>query len=365
VVLNQSDLLEPGSRDACRVDLERLLRADGLDDVPVFTISARTGHGLGDLRRVLQRRVAAHIAAIDRLAADVTATAGVLAAGCSDGAAHGIRRTDRERLVESLAEAAGVPAVTRAVALSHRRRGSLAAGWPFLRWVRRLRPDPLRRLRLGPQPDPDSRTSLPGPTPLQSAQVAAAARSLAHGAAAGLCAPWPSLVRSAATRSEDQLTDRLDRAVAAADLEPGRPRWWRMMGLVQAILATVALAGGVWLLVLAALGFLRLPDVLPLPKVDGIPLPTLLLGGGLLAGLLLAALAGAFNRIGARRRARAAAASLGGRVEEVATQLVIQPVEAELAAHDRLCAATREALAVNGRLRALGRRGRVRAGRGA
>ena len=345
VALNQSDLLEPGNRDACRADLERLLREDGLSAVPVLTISARRGDGLDDLRRVLERRVAARSAAVDRLAADVTTTASVLAAGCSDDAAPGIGRADRQRVVESLAEAAGVYTVTRAVALAHRRRGSLATGWPFLRWVRRLRPDPLRRLRLGSRPDPDLRTSLPGPTALQSAQAAAAVRSLANGAAVGLSAPWPSLVRRAATRSEDQLADGLDRAVAGADLDPPRPRWWRLVGVLQALFAIVALAGGLWLLVLAALGFLHIPDVLPLPEVEGIPLPTLLLGAGLLAGMLVALLARTFNRVGARRRARAAAVSMNRRVEEVASQLVIQPVEAELAAHDRLCAATRRALA--------------------
>jgi GTP-binding protein EngB required for normal cell division len=363
VVLNQSDLLEPRSRDACRVDLERLLLDDGLDGVPVFTISARTGDGLDDLRRVLERRVAARSAAVDRLAADVTTAASALAAGCSDDEGHGIRSADRGRLVDSLAEAAGVSTVTRAVALAHRRRGILATGWPFLRWVRRLRPDPLRRLRLGPRPDPDSRTSLPGPTSLQSAQTAAAARSLANGAAVGLRAPWPSLVRRAAIRSEDDLAGRLDQAVAGADLDPGRPRWWRLVGLLQALLAAVALAGGLWLVVLAVLGFLHLPDVLPLPEVEGIPLPTVLLGGALLAGMVLALLAGVLNRIGAGRRSRAAAASMRRRVEEVASELVIGPVEMELAAHARLCAATREALAP-GRLRSFGRRGLAPAGRG-
>jgi GTP-binding protein EngB required for normal cell division len=364
VVLNQSDLLEAWSRDACRVDLERLLRNDGLDGVPVFAISARTGDGLEDLRGVLERRVAARSAAVDRLAADVTATASVLAAGCSDQAAHGVRRGDRQRLVDSLTEAAGISTVTRAVALAHRRRGSLATGWPFLRWVRRLRPDPLRRLRLGPRPDPDSRSSLPGPTALQSAQAATAARSLANGAAAGLRAPWPSLVRRAATRTEHDLAERLERAVAGAHVDPSRPRWWRLVGVLQALLVATALAGGLWLLVLAVLGFLHLPDVLPLPKVEGIPLPTLLLGGALLAGMLVALIAGACNRIGARRRTLTAAASIRRRVEEVANRLVIEPVEAELAAHDRLCAATSEALAPAGRLRSLGRRGLAPAGGG-
>jgi hypothetical protein len=218
----------------------------------------------------------------------------------------------------------------------------------------------LRRLRVGERPDPDVHTSLPGPTPVQSAQAATAARALADGAAGDLSPPWPSLVRAAATRSEDRLAERLDRAVAGAELNPRRPRWWRVAGLLQALLAAVVLAGGLWLLVLVALGFLHLAEVLPLPEVEGVALPTLMLGGGALAGILLALLTRAFNRIGARSRARAAAASLSRRVEDVANDLVIGPVEAELAAYERLCAATREAMAGPGRRGTLTRRRRNR-----
>ena len=352
VVLNQADLLDAGARDACRDDLRRLLREDGLHRVPVLVVSARSGAGLGDLRGELERRVAARGAAVARLAADVSTTAAALAIGCAERPAEGLRRADHRGLTGALAEAAGVPTVTRAVALAHRRRGALATGWPFVRWLRRLRPDPLRRLRVGERPDADVHTSLPGPTALQSAQAANATRDLADRAAGQLPPPWPSLVRAAATGSGDRLAERLDRAVAGAELNPRRPRWWGAAGLLQTLLAAVVLAGALWLLVLVVLGFLRLDQALPLPDVEGLPLPTLLLGGGALAGILVAMLTRALNRIGARRRARAAAASMSRRVEDVANELVIGPVEAELAAHDRLCAATREALDGPRRLRA-------------
>lgn len=345
VVLNQVDLLDPVARDTCRDDLRRLLREDGLDRVPVLAVSARSGAGLGDLREELKRRVAARSAAVARLAADVSTTAAALAAGCSERSAERLRRVDRQRLIGSLAEAAGLSTVARAVARAHRRRGALATGWPLVRWLRRLRPDPLRRLGVGERPNPDVHTSRAGPTAVQSAHAATATRALADGAAGDLSSPWPSLVRAAATRQEDRLAERLDRAVAGAELNPRRPRWWRAAGLVQALLAAVMLAGALWLLVLMALGFVRLDEALPLPEVEGLPLPTLMLAGGALAGILLALLTRWFNRFGARRRARAAAASMRRQVEDVANELVIGPVEAELAAHDRLCAASREALA--------------------
>lgn len=359
-VLNQSDLLEPPGREACQSDLQRLLREDGLDGVPVLTVSGHTGAGMEELRRVLQRRVAARSAAVERLAADVTTAASALSEACGDARPGRIGRGERQRLVDALGQAAGVPAVVGAVANSHRRSGSLATGWPFVRWVRRARPDPLRRLRLGERPDPGVHTSLPGPTPVQSAQAAAATRALATAAAGDLPAPWPGLVRGAATRAEERLPDQLDRAVSGANLELRRPWWWPVVGLLQLLLAAAALAGALWLLVLMGLGFLHLDQAVPLPEYEGFPLPTLLLAGGAIAGLVLAALMRVLNAAGARRRARRAQAALHRRVEGVAQELVIEPVESELAARERLCEATRTALGGGGPLSGLSRRARAR-----
>lgn len=98
----------------------------------------------------------------------------------------------------------GVPTVVRAVGDAHRRRGALATGWPFVRWLRRFRPDPLKRLRLPESPQPQVRTSLSPPTDVQRAQVASAARRLADGATEGLPQPWPRLARQAATAADDR-----------------------------------------------------------------------------------------------------------------------------------------------------------------
>ena len=98
-----------------------------------------------------------------------------------------------------------------------------------------------------------------------------------------------------------------------------------------------------WLVALALFGWLRIEDVVPLPEVAGVPIPTWLLLGGLAAGLLLAFLTRLANGAGARRRARKAARSLREQVEAVAQELVLAPVELELDAHARLCAAVEAA----------------------
>ena len=68
----------------------------------------------------------------------------------------------------------------------------------------------------------------------------------------------------------------------------------------------------------------------------GIPAPTALLAGGLLAGIVVAFLARLANGAGARRRARRARKALDERVAAVAGELVLAPLEAELAVLARL-----------------------------
>jgi GTP-binding protein EngB required for normal cell division len=342
VVLNQADRLARDDLDACLADLAALLDRDGLPHVPVLALSARTGEGIEPLRAALAERVALREAASTRLAADVTTAAAGLAPGCGEGAHGSVGRADRAALIGALEEAAAVPAVVGAVKRAHRRRGALATGWPFARWALRLRPDPLRRLRL---PDvveadrPADRASLPAPTPVQQAQVASGARAVAVRAAGGLPDPWPGLLRAAAVAAEEEIPGRLEAAVAGTDLGLRAPRWWRLAGAAQRVLAVVALAGVLWLAALAVLGYLRLDDVVPTPELEGIAVPTLLLAAGGGGGLLLALLARLANAAGAGRRARAAAAALRARVAAVAEDLVLAPVERELDARQRLCAA--------------------------
>jgi hypothetical protein len=70
--------------------------------------------------------------------------------------------------------------------------------------------------------------------------------------------------------------------------------------------------------------------------LNGVPVPTLLLVGGMVAGIFFAFLARIANGVGAQRRSRRAARTLRRQVEEAAQELVFGPVEQELEAHERL-----------------------------
>ena len=355
VVLNQVDRLDAAAREACLADLRRLLDAEGLDAVPVLGASARTGDGLPELRAEVERRVAARRAANDRLVADVRGAARSLSGQCGGPAGRQVggkqvggeqvAARDRVALVEALAGAAGMPAVVAAVEGSVRRRGVQATGWPVLRWSGGLRPDPLRRLHLTGPADERGRTSITtGAVP--SAQVSNALRQVRDAAGSDLSPVWRDSLRRDLAEREAGLAARLDRVVAGTELDAERsPRWWSLAAGLQALLLAAALVGALWLLLLVGLGALRLDDVVPVPEVAGLPLPTLLLVTGLLAGLLLAVLCRPLVRATARRRAARARARLQERVGEVADGELLAPLAGTRAAHDAFCAGLDRAVA--------------------
>ena len=112
--------------------------------------------------------------------------AGGLRTHCGDGGRE-LPKAERLALTSALSDAAGVPAVARAVERSARRDGITHTGWPLLRWTSRLRPDPLGRLHVG---DAASRTSLPPASPAQQAAVSSALRRARDSAGEGLPQAW-------------------------------------------------------------------------------------------------------------------------------------------------------------------------------
>ena len=341
VVLNQVDRLDETAERACLADLRRLLDAEGLSATPVLAVAGRTGEGVPALQAELRRRVSARRAATDRLTADVRSAASGLAQHCGEDV-RGAGPAEREELTAALAAASGVPTVVGALERSARRSGAATTGWPPVRWIGRLRPDPLRRLHLG---DAAARSSLEPATAVQQAAVTAALRRARDVAGDGLPQAWRDDLRRTVDVREDRLADRLDRAVAGTDLGTDRatPRWQRVVGALQVLLLSAALVGALWLLGLAGLAYLQLDDVLPVPRTQGVPLPTLLLVVGLLAGVLLAVLSRPLVRSGARRRGRRAGRRLREAVGVVVEDELLAPMAAARTDHGRFCEAVARA----------------------
>ena len=353
VVLNQVDTLTPAQKEQCLRDLRRLLASEGLGAAEVLAVSAVTGEGLDELRARLGRRIADKKAAARRLAADVESSAAALVRASGEAQLPPLSSGSVDELNLQFAHAAGVPVVIEAVDKAWRLRGGLATGWPVLAWLAKFKPDPLRRLHLdrlgagGRQREIDpagvGRTSLPATTGVQRSRVETALRSLADTASAGMSRGWVDATRAAVRSGEGQLSDALDRAVAGTDLDlSGHRRWWQAVRVLQWLLVAAVVAGLFWLGSSFVLAYLRLP---PLPDVLwwGFPAPTVLTVGGVLAGLLVAALARIGVAVGARRRARRARAALLRSVAAVSDRLVVQPLRAERQRYDDARAALERA----------------------
>ncbi|NJP30714.1 GTPase [Micromonospora thermarum] len=341
VVLNQADRLPPAELPRVVADLRRLLDADGLDGVPLLATAAVDPEGIAGLREALERTVAERQAALRRLRGDLDAVVTDLTELVDAGEPAGLNDSTVAALHRALAGAAGVAAVAEAVEAAYRHRGAAATGWPLVRGWRRLRPDPLRRLHLpgapGDAKDPAeslvAATSVPDPTAAQRSALGLAIRSVADRAGAGLPASWPAAVTAAARSRLADLPDALDGAIARTDLGMGsRPLWWRLVGGLQWLVTAAAVVGLGWLALGYALRALGLPE-LDNPSVGVVPLPTLLLLGGLLAGLLVAALTRPALRWAARRARRRAEQRLTAAVADVGAAYVLTPVRAVLASY--------------------------------
>ncbi|MFC7487944.1 YfjP family GTPase [Knoellia sp. CPCC 206453] len=342
VVLNQVDRLSDSEIKECVADLTRLMARDGIPKATVIPTSARTGRGMDVLGQRLSNAVSGSNAARARLAADVRQSAAALRPAVADTEPT-IKAKGENELVDALARAAGVPTVVRAVERDYSMQAVTHTGWPMTRWVQKLRPKPLRRLRLDAgrgdisvtQADVRSvlgRSSLPPPTPAARAAVDLATRRLADKAGSALPTPWGDAVDDAASPSGHSMADALDQAVIHTSLRSRTPVWWRVVGVIQILLALAVLSGALWFVVLWVLGWLQFPSI-ETPMWGPLPWPFVLLFGGVVAGLLLALVSRFLAGIGARRRGAVINGRLRDSISVVADERILAPVTAILERH--------------------------------
>ncbi|HEX6675891.1 MAG TPA: GTPase [Actinomycetes bacterium] len=347
-VLNRRDVV--GDDEQVRrvvADLRRRLATDGISERPVFAVSAAPPPGFGngdlaDLRAWVSGRMQAKAVVAGRVAADC-ATAGAALArragmdgpGASrplvDQAARlearrqavaaardavdvdGVRRACRRR-TRADARAAGAGPLGRLLAAAARLRGGRAAQGPGS--ARSL--DPVAYARGWRTRASFSRTVNPVTELLRRAAVAAPPELRAG-----------VMARAAPDRLEERLAAAVDQAVARAGVDhatPPRSLLWPVVGALQ-LLATAALAAGLlWYLTLYLAGNAHadLPD---LPTLARVPVPLLLVAGGLAAGWLLARLLAA----SARRQGRRWADRLTGELDRAVTREVDEAISTPLA----------------------------------
>lgn len=321
-VVNRVDTVRADDARVIADDLSVRLGDDGIADPHVLLTSARTGVGLDAVHELLAVAVAERRAMTDRLTADVRSVASAMATGGETGE---LTKADRRPFVDRLTHAAGGDRIATVVAAEHRHRARRSMGWPPAKLATRWR----RRHPIADLPRA-------GTSRVARSEIDVALRDVAEAAADGADAPWPSVLRSVATDGADDLVTGLDALGARTARDTaGEPRWWTAVQALQRALTAAVIVGLVWLLAVAALGgFLRF-DVDPLliatPGADWIPLPSLLVVGGLAIGLLVSLVVRIPVGAAARRRGASARRTLRSSVEELATRTVLADLDAVLA----------------------------------
>jgi GTP-binding protein EngB required for normal cell division len=336
VVLNQIDKLRDNERQPVMDSLRSILLADGLANPRLLGVSALTGEGLDPLRQEIARVVTERGATTRRLTADVAGIAERMGEGSSMKELALPSEPAKKSLTGELAAAAGVDTVVDAVRSSYRLDAHKKTGWPLTRWLAKVRPDPLRRLNLkSTEVNPKlNRTSLPAPGAAQKAQADTAVRRYADQAGEGAPEAWQGSIRRAARAGQETLPDELDQAIANTDIGATKGAWWwPVVSVIQWISLVTALAGALWLGALFAAQYFQftVPEV---PKIEGFPVPTLMVVIGILLGIVLGLATGLVARIGAAGRARKARKALQASVAKVASRAVIEPVGAEITRHN-------------------------------
>jgi GTP-binding protein EngB required for normal cell division len=361
-VLNQIDRIRPEQIDRIRADLAHLLAGEGITGVDIHAVSAATGQGVDQLRRALREVAARKRAVAARLLADVAAAARRLRTAVSPNLVAPLSEPAIADLDRAMEAAAGVDEVAQAVGASWRYRGQVATGWPPANWIRRLRPDPLKRLNLAPaghQPvdggsSPDSgakeasdrpreagRTSVRAWRSVPAARVDTALRGLDDDSIRRLPPSWRQAVQRAARSQETVLPARLDRTVGSADLGlDHRPGWWSGAKVVQLVCFWTLLVSLLWL-GYDALAQVRGWPAPPLPNLGPLPWPAWLALGGLVVGLGLAFLARAAVVSQARAKQTRAVSTLRQAVAQVTREAVVAPVNDELVRHNQASQALR------------------------
>jgi hypothetical protein len=349
VLLNQADLLSLDEADDCAADLRRLLDSEGLHNAWVLVTSAVTGTGMAQFHGLLAGAVAAHMATTARISADLDGIARefapytvqqaeeVNATAAAPGSGR-VAEDAAEELVDAFADAAGVSAVADALQSARELRAMDYVGWPIAWLVERLTGrDPVRRIRLG-RLWAELKSMATGPSGAQQADIDTALTKLADVVGAPLPKPWSQTTRAVARSRAEEIPAAIGAAMAESIPEENKiTPWWRLVGALQGLLLGCAIVSVVWAAVVLAFGVFHAAHNMPRLFGDASLLPwiVVIIAAFLLLGWLTAA--GCINlarSAAGRDRARALEA-MRARIGVVAREMVLSPVEQELAEYRR------------------------------
>jgi GTP-binding protein EngB required for normal cell division len=346
VVLNQADLLSAGQIEDCVQDLRRLLDSENLPEVQILVASARTGAGVEEMRKLLIESVSARKAATARISADVDKIVAqfqpygarelVSAGEQSDPDGLGERNLpDRTAsdLAAAFAMAAGISAIGDGLRSARELRAVDYVGWPVSWVIERLTsPDPVRKIRLGRLWD-ELRGLTAGPSGAQQAEIDNALTMVADTDLPPLPKPWSGTVRAAVRSRAADVPAAIGAEIGASlPADTAVDRWWRVIGVVQGLLLGCVLVGIAWFVALLVLGIGGVGSGMPrlFSDVWLLPASVVMVAAGLVGGWLTARACTRAVSAAAERETQVLLDDMRQRMNGVATDLVLVPVEREL-----------------------------------
>ncbi|MEP7025352.1 MAG: hypothetical protein ABJB47_16460, partial [Actinomycetota bacterium] len=197
--------------------------------------------------------------------------------------------------------------------------------------------DPARKVRRGRLWD-ELRRVTAGPSGAQQAEIDNVLTAVADAVGLPLPSPWSRTARAAARSQAKQIPGALGEAIGAAlPADDQITGWWRLVGAWQGLLLGCVIVGVAWLGVIIAFGVLHVATASSrlFSDVSLLPWIGLMIAAFLLLGWLTAS--GAMNlvQVAAAQEREQVEAQMREQMAVAAKDMVVLPVEQELAEFDR------------------------------
>jgi hypothetical protein len=231
-----------------------------------------------------------------------------------------------------------VPAVADALQSARELRALDYVGWPVAWLVERLTGrDPTRKIRLG-RLWAEVKSMASGPSDAQQPEIDHALTRLADEIGPPLPQPWSQTTRAAVRSQADQIPAALGTAMTESLPDENKiAPWWRLIGGLQGLFLGGVVVSLAWIVALLIFGVFHAAGNVPRLFSDASLLPwiVVLLGAFLLLGWLTAAGSKNVVRAAAEQESERVQETMRARIGDVAREMVITPLDQELAEYQR------------------------------
>lgn len=332
-VITHADTLAVAESSLVLADFKRLLEADGVRNPIVVATSIKTGEGIDSLRMRLADAAYLQLREKQKLIHGLQTQKQLIAAEifAENRVADyqlPVLGDDQAKLkvLQAIHQVAGVASVEKTVREGYQHRAGKVAGFWVLRGLRRLRPDPVKRLQIGVETGITTYQSLE----MTLKNLELVLREVVGEIAAGRPRKWQLALREQIQQANEFLPLQINYAVSRVDapLPTGKAKWWQVANFLQMLGWVVGLCGLGWLLGTHVLRSFLLVSVSTFDYY-GVPASVWLMFLGGVWGSLVSVVSAGLIRWRAWVAGRKASAALRGKLAEVVEEFLWNPVKLE------------------------------------